>query len=142
MPLLHGFGEVGITVGEEGHIPPRHGLTAEWILAAADFECAGGGRRRSSRATTPRRRCRERSVVRCDAVWQSTHDGPGGGIMDAATTTCPHIATYSPRPADNPTSMAWSLTRWSRPLTAQVIVAVREVVPRRVWSTVGMASPS
>ncbi len=81
-----------------------------------------------------------RAVMRRSSAMQLEHDGPGGATIGAATTTCPHAAVYRPWPAASPAVVARSLTRWSRPSTAQVIVVDREVFLRRICSTVGIAA--
>ena len=144
--MRRGLSPMRLAVGERRHIPARHNLPSVRCWAALDCECAGRGRRRSSRATTPRRRRRDRSVLpvvmRRSSAMQLEHDGPGGATIGAATTTCPHAAVYRPWPATSPAVVARSLTRWSRPSTAQVIVVNREVFLRRICSTVGMAALS
>jgi len=144
--MRRGLSPMRSTVGERRHIPARHGLPAARCWAALDCEYAGRGRRRSSRAITPRRRRREPSmlpaVMRRSSATQLEHDGPGGATIGAATTTCPHAAVYRPWPATSPAVVARSLTRWSRPSTTQVIVMDREVFLRRICSTVGMAALS
>ena len=144
--MRRGLSPMRLAVGVRRHIPARHNLPSVRCWAALDCECAGRGRRRSSRAITPRRRRRERSVLpavmRRSSATQLEHDGPGGATIGAATTTCPHAAVYRPWPATSPAVVARSLTRWSRPSTAQVIVMDREVFLRRICSTVGMAALS
>jgi len=150
VPRGRGLGEVCVAVGEGRHIPTRHRRTARWLPAVVNRESAGKESRRRSHVTTLRQQWRERPlpsvvirpvVTLCSAVSQSKHEGPGGATMGAATTTCPHIARYWPWSAASPAAVAWSLTRWSRPSAEQVIAVDREVVPSRIWSTVGMAEP-
>ena len=89
-----GLGEVRIAVGEGCHVPAHHPRTARWLPAVVDRESAGRENRRSNRATSPRRRCGlvPLAVMRCSAVSQSKHVGPGGATMGAATTTRPQSA--------------------------------------------------
>ena len=96
--LWRGLGEVGVAVGEGRHIPARHAHTVRWLLAVVDRGSAPGVRRCSSRASSPLRRCEVVLVVvlRCSAVSQSRHVGPGGVTRDAATTRRPQSAMYSP----------------------------------------------
>ena len=109
---------------------------------ARDQASRRGKRRRSSRATHPWRRCEVVLVVvlRCSAVSQSRHVGPGGVTRAAATTRRPQSAVYFPWPATSPAVVACWLSRWSRP-SAVLVIAMGRVMRCRIWSTVGMARP-
>jgi len=121
----------------------RHARTVRWLAAVVVCEPARGKCRCSSRASSPsRRRCEVVLVVvlRCSAVSQSRHVGPGGVTRDAATTTRPQSAVYFPWPATSPAVVACWLSRWLRP-SAVLVIVVGRVMRRRIWSTVGMAEP-